>query len=347
MQLYNKVDRKLLAEWLDNSDISRLTLSFYKYHQIENPQATRDLFYKDWSELGVLGRVYIANEGINGQISLPKENLNDFKNYLDATNWLANIRLNIAIEDDGKSFIKLKIKLRHKIVADGLDDTSFDVTKKGQHLSAKEFNELTANDDTVLIDMRNHYESEVGHFDGAITPDVDTFRDSLPIVEDILTEHQDKNIVMYCTGGIRCEKASAWFKHKGFEKVYQLNGGIIEYARQVEQEGLDNKFIGKNFVFDRRLGERISDDIIAQCHQCGNPCDDHTNCANEACHLLFIQCKNCADKYANCCSQECHDFNALPIEEQRELRKGKKAERNVFRKGRSNKLPFGKTELND
>ena len=118
--------------------------------------------------------------------------------------------------------------------------------------------------------MRNHYESEIGHFTNAIKPDVDTFRESLPIIETQLSEHkQDKKLLMYCTGGIRCEKASAYFKHKGFENVYQLEGGIIEYTRQVKAEGLKSKFIGKNFVFDHRLGERITDDIVSQCHQCG------------------------------------------------------------------------------
>ncbi len=340
MQLYNKVDRKVLAELMDNSTVERITFSFYKYHQIKDPQETRDSFYKQWSELGVFGRVYIANEGINGQVSVPKENFEAYRKLMFETGWLNNIRLNIAVEDDGKSFIKLKIKVRSKIVADGLDDSTFDASKGGKHLSAKEFNELTAKEDTVIVDMRNHYESEVGHFKGAITPDVDTFRDSLPIITDMLEEHHDKHIVMYCTGGIRCEKASAWFKHKGLENVYQLDGGIIEYARQVNDEGLENKFIGKNFVFDRRLGERISDEVIAVCHQCGETCDDHKNCANEACHLLFIQCKSCEEKYNACCSDDCKDFLALPEEEQKELRKGKKTTRNIFRKGRSEKLPF-------
>ncbi len=342
MQLYNKVDRKILAQLMENSEVERITFSFYKYHKIENPQQTRDDFYSEWSALGVMGRVYIAYEGINGQVSVPKENFEAYRKAMYDTGWLTNIRLNIAIEDDGKSFIKLKIKVRPKIVADGLDDSSFDASKGGKHLSAKEFNELTSKEDTVIIDMRNHYESEVGHFKGAITPDVDTFRDSLPIINDMLEEHHNKHIVMYCTGGIRCEKASAWFKHKGLEKVYQLDGGIIEYTRQVKEENLENKFIGKNFVFDRRLGERISDEIIAKCHQCGEACDEHKNCENEACHVLFIQCKNCEEKYNSCCSEECKNIKLLPEEAQKELRKGKKTERNIFRKGRSEKLTFKK-----
>ena len=177
------------------------------------------------------------------------------------------------------------------------------MTQKGIHLNAEKFNTLLADPDSICLDMRNHYESEIGHFNGAITPDVDTFRESLQLIEQDLAQHkEDKKLLMYCTGGIRCEKASAYFKHKGFKNVYQLEGGIIEYSRQVNQYGLENQFIGKNFVFDERRAERISEHVIAQCHQCGTPCDSHVNCANQACHLLFIQCDSCNEKRQSCCS---------------------------------------------
>lgn len=341
MQLYNKVDKKVLEQQLAASGIARTTISFYRYHQIEQPETFRDELYVLFDKVGVLGRIYLAHEGINAQISVPTANLELFQQTLYSIDWLNNCRLNIAVEDDGKSFIKLKILVRKKIVADGLNDAEFDPSDVGEYLSAEQFNELTAKDDTVLIDMRNHYESEVGHFKNAITPDVDTFRDSLPIIEEMILGKEDKDIVMYCTGGIRCEKASAYFKHKGFKNVHHLEGGIINYVKQVESKDLENRFIGKNFVFDKRLGERISEDVIAVCHQCGEPCDDHTNCVNEGCHLLFIQCKSCAEKYDKCCSQECQDFIKLPIEQQRELRKGQPA-RNVYKKGRSPKLKYKK-----
>lgn len=177
--------------------------------------------------------------------------------------------------------------------------------------------------ETIVVDLRNHYESEVGHFKGAVLPDADTFRDELPMVIDMLKDKKDKKILLYCTGGIRCEKASAFFKHEGFEDVNQLNGGIIHYARQVKAEGLDSRFIGKNFVFDDRMGERITEDIISSCHQCGQPCDTHVNCANDDCHLLFIQCEKCAQKMNGCCTPTCKEISLMPIESQRELRKGK------------------------
>jgi len=240
-----------------------------------------------------------------------------------------------------KSFLKLKIKVRNKIVADGLNDDTFDVTNKGIHLNAKEFNQMLEDPNTICVDMRNHYESEIGHFDGAITPDVDTFRDSLDIIEEDLKENKEnKNLLMYCTGGIRCEKASAYYKHKGFKNVFQLEGGIIEYTRQVKSEHLENKFLGKNFVFDHRRAEKISDHVVANCHQCGSPCDVHVNCANEACHLLFIQCKDCSEKMETTCSAECLEIIQLPYEEQKKLRKGSHASNKIFKKGRSEKLLF-------
>ena len=315
-KLYNIYSKEELQAQLAQEKDERIVLSFYKYAILASPEEFRDQLYLDFDNLGVLGRIYVSGEGINAQISVPESQFKAFKSFIEQHDVLSGIRLNIAIESEKESFLKLKIKRRKKIVADGLDDKSFDVTDRGVHLDAKSFNEITDREDTVIIDMRNHYESEVGHFEGAITPDVETFKESLPIIDEMLQEHKDKNIVMYCTGGIRCEKASAYYKHRGFEKVYQLDGGIIEYARQAEEQGLPNKFKGKNFVFDERMGERISDDIISKCHQCSTPNDDHTNCANEACHILFIQCISCSDQYEGCCSEKCRDFKRLPQEEQ-------------------------------
>lgn len=343
MQLYNTLSAKERATLLEEAGEDRLTLSFYKYAKIGNPQLFRNYLFIHWNEMEVLGRIYVANEGINAQLSVPARNFQKFKDFLDDIYFLEGVRLNIAIEQDNKSFLKLKVKVRKKIVADGLNDASFDVTNKGVHVDAEQFNTLIDDPNTVLVDMRNHYESEIGHFKGAITPDVDTFRDSLPIIEEDLKEYkEEKNLVMYCTGGIRCEKASAYYKHKGFKNVFQLEGGIIEYARQVRQKGLDNKFLGKNFVFDHRRGERISEDIISNCHQCGKPCDTHINCANEACHLLFIQCDECAEKMEHCCSQECVEVIHLPEEEQKRLRSGLRNSNKIFKKGRSEKLKYKK-----
>lgn len=339
MKLFNTENSANLKKWMNEDSLIRVTVSFYKYHSVQNPALFRDHLFTNFSEIDVLGRVYVAKEGINAQISVPKKQFDDFTQILNDILFLKEIRLNIAREDNGKSFFKLKILVREKIVADGIEDPEFHIDNRGKYLKAKQFNELLEKDDTIVIDMRNHYESEIGHFKNAWTPDVDTFRESLPFITDKLKDKKDKTVIMYCTGGIRCEKASAYMKHKGFGEVYHLEGGIIEYSRQVEAEKLENKFIGKNFVFDERLAEKIGEEVIAHCHQCGQKCDTHTNCSNEACHLLFIQCKDCEDKYLGCCSMECKEISELPIEEQRERRKGKKTKRNIFKKGRSN-LPF-------
>jgi UPF0176 protein len=341
MQLYNILSADERAKLIDEAGIQRLTLSFYAYAKILDPKKFRDDLFIAWNALDALGRIYVANEGINAQMSIPADQIEAFRETLEMYDFMKGIRLNVAVDQDDHSFLKLTIKIRHKIVADGLNDETFDVTNKGIHLKAKEFNNLLDDPNTIVVDFRNHYESEVGHFEGAITPDVETFRESLPIIKEQLQDFkEDKNLLMYCTGGIRCEKASAYFKHQGFKNVYQLEGGIIEYTRQIKEENIESKFIGKNFVFDHRLGERITDDIVSQCHQCGKPCDNHTNCENEGCHLLFIQCDECKTEMQNCCSTECLEIIHLPLDEQIKLRKGKEVGNKVFRKGKSEVLKF-------
>lgn len=349
MQLYNTLSAEERAQLIDEAGKQRLTLSFYAYAKIEDPKKFRDDLFVAWNALDALGRIYVAHEGINAQMSVPADNFEAFRETLEVYDFMKGIRLNVAVDQDDHSFLKLTIKVRHKIVADGLNDDTFDVTNKGVHLRAKEFNEILDDPNTIVVDFRNHYESEVGHFKGAITPDVETFRESLPIINEQLKEFKEtKNLVMYCTGGIRCEKASAYYKHQGFKNVFQLEGGIIQYAKQIKEENLESKFIGKNFVFDNRLGERITDDVVSQCHQCGKPCDNHTNCYNDGCHLLFIQCDECKAAMENCCSVECQEITHLPLAEQVKLRSGKQVGNKVFRKGKSEKLKFKHSgELSD
>ena len=343
MQLYNTLSNIERAELIQQAGKDRLTVSFYKYFKIKNPEDLRNQLFLFWDRIDVLGRIYVANEGINAQLSIPADNFEAFKLHLDTIDFLKNVRLNIAIEHDLFSFLKLKVKVRDKIVSDGLNDDTFDSSDIGTHVNASEFNSLIEDDNTVVVDMRNHYESEIGHFKNAVTPDVDTFRESLDLIEEDLKDHKEtKRLVMYCTGGIRCEKASAYYKHKGFKNVYQLEGGIINYAREVAAEGIENKFIGKNFVFDQRRAEKISEDVIASCHQCGKPADIHVNCANDGCHLLFIQCDVCKVSMENCCSSGCMEVNRLPSETQKSLRKGQGNSNDIFKKGRVDHLPHQK-----
>lgn len=332
--LHNRISRKELKERILNDPTPRTTISFYCYFKIEEPPVFRDQLYKQLKELGVLGRIYLAGEGINAQISVPTENFEAFRSYLYSIEPLNGLRLNIAVDDDGKSFYVLDVKVRNRIVADGIKDPDFDMANKGKYVNAEQFNQLTNDPDTVVIDMRNHYEYEVGHFENAIEVPSDTFREQLPMAVDMMKADKDKNIIMYCTGGIRCEKASAYMLHKGFKNVFHLEGGIINYVNQAKEKKLTNKFHGKNFVFDQRLGERVTNEIISQCHQCGKPADTHVNCVNDACHLLFIQCDECKEKMEGTCSQECFDFIHLPAEEQKKLRAGIDKGRNVFNKSR-------------
>ena len=334
-ELRNLTSQAELKKRLLSEKENRTTVSFYQYHHIENPQEFRDELFRKLSELDVLGRIYIAREGINAQISVLERNFERFKKYLYSIDFLDGVRLNIAVEDDGKSFWVLKIKVREKIVADGINDENFLVENKGEYLNAAEFNRLTENPETIVVDMRNYYEYEVGHFENALEVSSDTFREQLPMAVEMLEDKKDRNIIMYCTGGIRCEKASAYLLHHGFEKVFHLEGGIIEYVRQIKEQNLENKFKGKNFVFDKRLGETISGEIISRCHQCGDKCDTHTNCENIACHLLFIQCENCRAKFHGCCGEECEKISQLPPDEQKQLRRDRQKEYQSFNNSRN------------
>ena len=337
--LHNRISNKELKEKLYEENFPRTTISFYQYFTIQDPLAFRDELYKSLNLLQVFGRIYIATEGINAQISVPSHLFEEFKTYLYSIKGLEDIRLNIAVNDNGKSFWVLRIKHRSKIVADGIEDESFSMENKGNYVNAVQMNELLNSPETIVIDMRNHYEYEVGHFVNAIEIPSDTFREQLPMAAEMMKEKKDKNIIMYCTGGIRCEKASAYMLHHGFKNVFHLEGGIINYANQIKEVGIESQFKGKNFVFDDRLGEKITEDIISKCHQCGAPCDTHTNCKNDGCHLLFIQCPSCAETYAGCCTQACTNIVHLPEEKQIELRKGIDKGQQIFNKSKQRLRP--------
>jgi UPF0176 protein len=339
--LHNRVSQKELKARLYQETEPRTTISFYRYFPIDDPKIFRDELYAGLHRLFVFGRIYVAAEGINAQISVPASKFEGLRAWLDSVRGLEGLRLNSAVDNDGKSFWVLKIKVREKIVADGIGDPGFDMRRKGRYVDAETFNRLTDNPDTIVVDMRNHYEYEVGHFDKAIEVPSDTFREQLPMSAELLKDKKDTPIIMYCTGGIRCEKASAYLLHQGFSNVFHLEGGIIHYAHTVKEQGLENKFRGKNFVFDDRMGERISEEIIARCHQCGQPADTHTNCRNPGCHLLFIQCAVCAGIYDGCCSPACQETIHLPEEEQRVLRKGVEKGVHTFNKARGRKPPAG------
>ena len=318
--LFNRIDKEDLKLALSRETFDRMTASFYHYVNLLSPDDLRDQLYIKWNQMGVFGRVYIASEGINAQVSIPEHNWVKFSRYLDSIPEFKGISIKRALQE-GSSFYKLKIKVRNDLVAYGVSEELYDMDRVGKHLSAEEYNFAIDRTDSVVVDMRNYYESEIGHFDNALIPNVETSKELLPEVKRLLRGKENDKILLYCTGGIRCEKASSYLLYNGFKDVNQLQGGIIQYAHDIKKKGIDSKFKGKNFVFDDRLGERVTDDIISSCHLCGDSCDDHTDCKNDACHILFIQCEKCNESLNGCCSKECMDFASLPIDDQKVLRK--------------------------
>ena len=322
-KLYNQKSKDLLVKKLESEDFNRTTCSFYKYVTIDDSITFRDKIYEEFDNLEILGRVYIAEEGMNAQISVPDKNWGLFLKLISSIKLLYDVDIKTAI-NDGISFYKLIVKVKKEIVAYNIPKNKFNMDVVGEHLNTKQFNEAMENTNTTVIDMRNIYESEVGQFISAEIPQVEKSKDLLPEVRKMLKGREHHQVLLYCTGGIRCEKASSFLINEGIKNVKQLQGGIIQYAHDIKKEGLESKFVGKNFVFDARLGERVTEDIISTCHLCGERSDSHKDCKNDACHILFIQCSKCDEKLNGCCSKECKKIASLPIDEQIKYRKNQK-----------------------
>jgi UPF0176 protein len=305
--LVNRVERKKLMEKVRNEPFKRRIFSFYRYVRIEDPVTFRDELYKAWIALNVLGRIYVAHEGINAQMSVPEQNWDAFHKTFEKFQYLQNITINDAVESGKYAFFKLDIRNRKRIVVDGLEENIFEVSSIGTHLSPKEFHDMIGQQDVIVVDARNNYECDIGHFENAVKPKSKTFSKVLPELSEILKEQKNKKILMYCTGGIRCEKASAYMKKHGFLHVFQLKGGIINYVNEIKARGIASKFKGSNYVFDERMSEKVTDEKLASCRHCGSPHSTHVNCGHIPCHGLFIICPTCAIKYNECCSVECMD----------------------------------------
>lgn len=329
--LINKLNKEQSLQKIAKEKFKRITISFYKYVKVQDPSALRDELFEKWSKWEVFGRIYLANEGINAQMCVPEIHFDEFKNDLYSYVEFKDVPFKIGLEQEF-SFWKLTIKVKKQIVADALTEDDYDVTNVGKHLNAEEFNQAMDGEDAIVVDMRNHYESRIGKFENAICPDSDTFREELPMVKELLKGKEDKKVLLYCTGGIRCEKASAYLKHNGFKDVNQLYGGIINYVHEIKEKQLKPKFIGKNFVFDERIAESVTDDVLTNCDQCNESCDNYVNCSNAMCNLLFIQCNNCNEKMQGTCCEECQTIINLPEEELKELhRKQKPTDLQVYK----------------
>lgn len=321
-KLYNKKSKDILIENLEAETFNRITCSFYNYIKINSPFDFRNKLYSLFHTLNIFGRIYVADEGINAQISVPSHNWAKFLKTISEISELSNIQIKKAISE-GISFYKLVVKVKKEIVAYRIPKNKYNMKIIGKHLSTEQFNSAINKEQTTIIDMRNIYESEVGKFKNAEIPQVEKSKDLLPEVRRMLKGREHHQVLLYCTGGIRCEKASSFLINEGIENVKQLKGGIIQYAHDIKKNGVKSKFIGKNFVFDARLGERVSDDIISNCHICNKSSDIHRDCKNDACHILFIQCQECERDLNGCCSDKCKEIASLPIETQKDLRKNR------------------------
>jgi UPF0176 protein len=286
-------------------------LLFYKY--VNLPDAEQ--FAKDHlaycKELGVKGRILVANEGINGTLSGTYEQTETYMRDLRANPLFEDIVFKID-EAEGHAFKKMFVRYKKELVTLRFDEEELDPNViSGTRLSPKQFHEYLQRDDVIVLDGRNGYEYDLGHFRGAIRPDVDSFREFPEWIRQNMSELKDKPVLTYCTGGIRCEKLSGFLLREGFKEVYQLDGGIVTYGKDEEVKG--RLFDGKCYVFDERISVRINhtdeDVVVGRCHHCGKPADRYINCADDTCHLQHICCEECEAEHAGYCSDKCaaHD----------------------------------------
>ena len=280
------------------------TLLYYCYNTIENAEQFAVDHLKFCKYLNLVGRIIVADEGLNGTVSGTEESCTTYIETMHADERFASIDFKIdAVEEP--SFIKMHCRYKSEIVHSGLrDPNSIDPkTKTGIYLEPKEFLEMKDQDDVVILDVRSNYEHELGRFKNAVTLDIDNFRD-FPAMINELAQYKDKKIVTYCTGGIKCEKATALLLHEGFPEVYQLHGGIIKYGKEVGGEDFD----GKCYVFDNRVSvdvNSVNPVVISTCYNCGKVTSKMINCANPECNEHFTQCDECGTALDGCCSETC------------------------------------------
>ncbi|MEK6937333.1 MAG: rhodanese-related sulfurtransferase [Nanoarchaeota archaeon] len=273
--------------------------SFYKYVEIKNPEKFQIEQLDFCKKLGVKGKVLVSKEGVNGSISGTEEQIKEYKKELTRNKLFKDLKFKDTISEE-HPFRKTIVRVRKEIVSSGL---KIELRNKGKYISPEELNNLIeSNEDFILLDARNNYESKIGKFRNALTPDIETFKEFRKAAKE-LNNFKGKKIVTYCTGGVRCEKASAFLKENGFSNVFQLEGGIINYINQFP----DRHFQGRCFVFDDRLsiptGKNTKD--ITICELCHVPSGRYINCANKKCDNLFVCCEDCDLKFKHYCSKNC------------------------------------------
>lgn len=278
-------------------------LLYYKYINIEYPERILKWQQKVCADLGLKGRVIIAHEGINGTVGGSTENTELYKAIMRKNPLFADISFK---ESPGgaDAFPRMRVVIKNEAVHLGLDPKTITAQNGGIHLEPAQAHEMIARQspNLVILDARNTVESRIGTFTNAITPDIEHFRELPGYIDKNLEQFKDKEVLMFCTGGIRCERASSYLKSKGVAtNVYQINGGIHTYVEQFP----DGFFRGKNYVFDGRIAVKVNDDILGRCDICATPCDDYTNCVNALCNKHFIGCSTCITEYHNACGKQC------------------------------------------
>lgn len=293
-------------------------LLYYKYVPIEEPEHFVQQHLHFCKEIGLKGRIIVAREGINGTVSGTVAQTDTYMKAMHADERFKDMVFKID-EAEGHAFKKIKVKLKRELVNFQLEKDVDPNKLSGKRLSPKAFYEHLQRDDVIVIDGRNDYEYDIGHFRGAIRPEVRTFREFPKWVRNNLSQYKDKKVIMYCTGGIRCEKLSGFFLQEGFKDVAQLDGGIVTYGKDPEVQG--ELFDGKCYVFDERIAVRINqkeDKIVGKCYHCGRPEDRYVNCANPECHLQHICCMTCEVMHKRSCSDACrkHPLNRYEMEKE-------------------------------
>jgi UPF0176 protein len=284
-------------------------LLYYEYVHIADYEEFAKEHLQYCKELGVKGRILVASEGINGTLSGTVEQTNAYMHYMHSHPLFKDIEFKID-SSDGHVFQKIFVRPKKELVTFRLDEDVNPNVLTGKHLSPKAFYEKMQDEDVIILDGRNYYEYDVGHFRNAIRPEVESFRDFPDWIRQNLSEYKDRPILTYCTGGIRCEKLSGFLLKEGFKDVAQLDGGIVTYGKDEEVQG--RLFDGKCYVFDERKTVQINqtdeDIIVGICHHCGKPEDRFINCANDYCHLQHICCPTCEEQHKSFCSDACEQF---------------------------------------
>lgn len=291
-----------------NKSESYRILLYYKYVTVPNYEEFAREHLQYCKQLGLKGRILVAEEGINGTVSGTVEQTQQYMDTMHANPLFADMVFKID-ESDGHAFKKMFVRPKKELVTFRLEDNLDPNQISGKRLSPQQFYEQLQNEDVVVLDGRNNYEYDIGHFRNAIRPDVESFRDFPEWIRKNMSQFKDKPILTYCTGGIRCEKLSGFLIKEGFQDVAQLDGGIVTYGQDPEVKG--RLFDGKCYVFDERISVPINrtdeDVIVGKCHHCGKPEDRYINCADDYCHLQHICCEACEEEHKGYCSEACEE----------------------------------------